>query len=110
MTVGDRSVIRFARGARRAEALLIDEALTRSAELGRRLALDHPVQIVVPSHSLREHLLSRLAAVAGRSLIGVRCTTHRALALQILQNSGIQPPEAIFNRLAEVRSRREGAM
>lgn len=89
----DRSAIQIGQGARRAEAVLLEAACERLADPATAVAA--PLQIVVPSHSLREHLLTRLVQVAGHGLLGVRCSTHRALALQILANRGIDPPRGL---------------
>jgi hypothetical protein len=100
------------RGARDAENRLIDAAFQRLDMLEADCRFDRPVVIVVPSHSLRQHLHSRLLARRGRSLLGLRCSTHRALAMQILERAGVRPPEGldVFAVLARRFARQEPAL
>jgi hypothetical protein len=89
-----RSEILLARGARSAEACLIQQALSRARKLANSGRFDRSVEIVVPSRSLREHVLAQLAAQGG-GLLGVRCSTHRGLALRVLENSGVDASEGL---------------
>jgi Superfamily I DNA and RNA helicases len=79
----------IAAGPRDAEAELIGWVREHRA----RDAADvwPPLRIVVPSRSLRRHLLAVLAAKLG-ALAGVRVQTHRSLAHEVLDRAGEAPP------------------
>jgi hypothetical protein len=105
-------VVRTAIGARRAERLILDQALAAAERLRLRGELSRGVVVVVPSRSLRLHLMARLVAERGASLLGVRCSTHFGLALQILERSGDALPWDLdlFPILARRFARREEAL
>lgn len=102
-----------ARGARHAEEILLAEALGDAAapatsdDLAARLGA--PLHIVVPSQSLRLHVLERLVRTAGSSVVGIQCHTHYGLALRILDSLDLGPPRGLdlFPILARRFARRE---
>lgn len=53
--------------------------------------LSAPLYLLVPSHSLRDHILERLAR-HGRGHAGLGCLTLRALAHDVLERCGESPP------------------
>lgn len=85
-----RARLLLAPGPRAAEARLVGEVLgaarAREERLrgGDRTALRAPLRVVVPSRSLRQHVVAELVTAAGRSLLGVAVQTHAALALEVL--------------------------
>ena len=85
----ERSKVIVCRGARATEARLLDEV----AALRPRSAaeLDPPVRIVVPSRSLRLHLLRRLVEAHG-AVAGVVVQTLGGVANEIFQRSGVASP------------------
>jgi len=97
-------VVRIAAGPREAQREVL-----RWVEANRPAspeALWPPLRIVVPSRSLRRHLLAVLAREVG-ALAGVVVQTHRALAREVLERAGETPPpggsevqEVLVRRLA----------
>jgi hypothetical protein len=77
------------RGARAAERRLLDE-IDRVTGSGLE-SLTATVRVVVPSRSLRRHLLRILARRRG-ALLGVQVTTLFGLALEAVARSGRVPP------------------
>ena len=78
--------IRITAGPRAAESeLLADLELATDGELD---LAPGPILLVVPSRSLSQHLQARIAAVTGRALLGVRCTTLFGLAREITEDLG----------------------
>jgi hypothetical protein len=102
-----------ARGARAAEALLL-ERLGALAEETRRnprlLAL--PVRVVVPSRSLRAHLGAAVVRARGRSVAGLLIQTLDGLLLEILERAGetAPPGEPLFGVLAQRLAREEPSL
>ena len=84
---GPEVVLKVGRGPRSTERLLLDE-IERSLEDLGAAALQHPLLLVVPSRSLRLHLLDRLLTHRGRAVAGVDCRTHHSLAATILADAG----------------------
>jgi len=82
--------LRVARGARTAEALLLDAVCAEAAAPGA--GLEPPVRVVVPSRSLRLHVGARLVAHAGRALAGVAPATLAGTAHGILERAGERAP------------------
>jgi len=105
--------IRVGRGSRAVEAALLDEiqALADAGERDPRL-LGRPVRVVVPSASLRAHLLAALMRRRGRAIAGLQVQTLRGLALEILERAGETPrlSEALFPVLVRRLARRERAL
>lgn len=102
------SRILVAKGVRDAEARLIEEVLTRESQRASDLAaLRQPIQIVVPSSSLRKHLAAALVRRAGHSLLGVRLHTLRGVAQRIVEGS--EAGSAKSDRLFPLLCRREVA-
>ncbi|HHQ47551.1 MAG TPA: hypothetical protein ENK19_01530, partial [Acidobacteria bacterium] len=104
---GETEAIRVAAGPLEAERELLRwvEA-NRARDAGE---LWPPLRIVVPSRSLRRHLLAVLTRELG-ALAGVVVQTHRALARQVLEAAGETPPpggaalqEVMVRRLASER-------
>ncbi|MBW2714085.1 MAG: hypothetical protein JRC77_10090, partial [Deltaproteobacteria bacterium] len=82
---------------RDAEERLIQEVLRLVAEReGDLAALAHPIRIIVPSGSLRQHLSAALVRRAGRPLLGVRLHTLRGVAHGILEAAGEPPAKSDF--------------
>ncbi len=84
-----REPLILASGPRDAEAKLLDcleGLISPSPE-----ALGLPIRIVVPSRSLRRHVLKALAGRFG-AVAGVVVQTHRALALEVLERAGVELP------------------
>ncbi len=69
-------------------------------------ALATPLLVVVPSRSLRRHLLAVLARELG-ALAGVEVLTHRALARRVVERAGEAPPRGA--RTHEILVRRFAA-
>jgi len=102
-----------ARGARAAEALLLERLDALAAEVRKdpsRLAL--PVRVVVPSRSLRVHLGAAIVRQRGRSVAGVTIQTLHGLALEILERVGETAAggAALFEVLAQRLARRESSL
>ncbi len=81
-----RPAIVVAAGPREAESQLL-----RLVEDHLSGDLDRPIRIVVPSRSLRRHVLRVLANHFG-AVVGVTVQTHRALALEVLERAGLELP------------------
>ena len=65
--------------------------MRRLDELGPQV-LEHPVFLIVPSHSLRSHLLERLVHARGHSIAGLGCWTLHGFALEVLERLGNPTP------------------
>jgi hypothetical protein len=91
------------RGARSAESRLFEELAAISANRLEQLA--QPVRVVVPSKSLRRHLLRRLVVEFGGSA-GIVVQTLHGLAREVLDNGIVASPrgnagfEVLVRRLA----------
>ncbi len=70
-------------------------------------SLGTSIRIVVPSRSLRRHLLKVLADRFG-AVVGVVVQTHRALALEVLERAGVELPEG-GARVQDILARRFAA-
>ncbi len=93
------------RGARAAEALLLDRLDRLAAEAARDPALlTRPVRVVVPSRSLRAHAGAAIVRARGRSVAGVVIQTLYGLAFEVLERAGETAPPGL--RLADVLARR----
>ncbi|MEN8164877.1 MAG: hypothetical protein ABFS37_12165, partial [Acidobacteriota bacterium] len=79
----------LASGPRAAEEKLLD--LVEGLISPGPEALGVPIRIVVPSRSLRRHVLKALARRFG-AVVGVVVQTHRALALEVLERAGVELP------------------
>src|SRR5262245_29345926 len=76
-------------GPRALEARLLAEIDGHVAAAGRDpAALARPLRVLVPSHSLAQHLSVRLARRAGRPILGVAVRTLHAAASAILARAG----------------------
>jgi hypothetical protein len=96
---GAEGAILVARGPRAVEALLLERLSELLAQSRRAPALlARPVRIVVPSHSLADHVGERIVAHAGRSVAGILVQTLYGLALEMLERTGVAAPgsEALF--------------
>ncbi|MCD4748484.1 MAG: PD-(D/E)XK nuclease family protein [Thermoanaerobaculales bacterium] len=83
------SALILASGPRDAEAKLLErleDLIPRSPEV-----LGAPIRIVVPSRSLRRHVLKVLAEHFG-AVVGVVVQTHMALALDVLERAAVELP------------------
>ncbi len=101
----DRSTVVVARGPRAAEAellRLVRELAPRSVD-----ELASPLRIVVPSASLRRHVVARLASVSGRSLAGVKVQTLSMAAQELLERANDHHVAA--GELASILVRRRAA-
>lgn len=86
-----RPRIVLARGPRSGERALLD-SIEHSLELLGQQVLERPMHLLVPSHSLRNHLLDRVVRDHQRSVAGLTCWTLRGLAREILERAGKAPP------------------
>lgn len=102
-----------ARGARHAEELFLravsERAKGSSLAVDSTSALAAPLYVVVPSQSLRLHVMRRLVEAVGSSVVGVGCHTHFGLALRVLDELDMIPPRGLdlFPILARRFARRE---
>lgn len=91
---GSSARIRIARGPRAAERALLaelEELLTPGGEDLQALAA--PVLVVVPSTSLRRHLLERvLARSPNGAVLGLECRTHLGLAATLVERADESDP------------------
>lgn len=86
--------LEIGRGAQVVESLLLRH-LERLCPPSAEHLGEPPVRIVVPSHSLREHLLRRLTAADGPGAwLGLRVDTIHALAREIVERAGGSAPGA----------------
>ncbi len=92
MPIGDTSGqgVVFTAGPRDAERVLF-ERLREVLPVGGGVP-EAPVRIVVPSRSLRRHLLAAIARRLG-PVVGLVVETHRTLALEVLDRAGVRLPE-----------------
>lgn len=95
----------LASGPKDAEKILLD--LLEGSMAAKPEALGPPTRIVVPSRSLRRHLLKALADRFG-AVVGFVVQTHRGLALEILERAGMELP-AGGARVQDVLARRFAA-
>ncbi len=101
--IGRPARLRFGAGPRATERLLLDELAAQLDRLGRR-ALEGPVRVIVPSASLRAHLLARLVERRGRAIAGVHCTTLFGLAIGIVERA--DGPPNLHDQLSLLLARR----
>lgn len=71
---------------------LVDRALPRQGLDPRRLS--RPVRVVVPSRSLRQHVVAAIARHAGRAVLGLVVQTLASLSSEILAAAGQRPHHA----------------
>ncbi|MFQ5525961.1 MAG: PD-(D/E)XK nuclease family protein [Thermoanaerobaculia bacterium] len=76
-----------AAGPRLCEALLLQKLDEFFDERGAEV-LARPIRLVVPSKSLRWHVLERVLAHRGRAVAGVDCRTHHGLAVTVTEQAG----------------------
>ncbi len=86
---GETGPIRIAAGPREAEREVV--AWVKAHRAKDATELWPPLRIVVPSRSLRRHLLAVLTRELG-ALAGVIVQTHRSLAREVLERAGEAPP------------------
>jgi RecB family exonuclease len=97
-----RSRVITCRGARATEEILFEEL---EAAIAGSEGSAHPIRIVVPSKSLRQHLLCRMAQRRG-AVVGVIVQTAYAAAREIVERCGAPAPvgdgffELVVRRLA----------
>ncbi len=82
--IGRPARLRFGAGALATEKLLLEEISSHLERLGPEV-LERPIRLVVPSGSLRAHLLARLVEARGRAVAGLQCTTLFGLAMAIVE-------------------------
>ena len=92
MIQSERPKIVLGRGPRACQQALFASINLHLQELGTQ-ALERPLHLLVPSHSLRSHLLERLVLERGRSVAGLSCWTLRGLAREILERAGATESE-----------------
>ncbi|HSN57196.1 MAG TPA: PD-(D/E)XK nuclease family protein [Candidatus Sulfomarinibacteraceae bacterium] len=104
-----RSRVITCRGARAAERCLLEQLDAVRATAPEDLSL--PVRVVVPSKSLRRHLLRRMVDELGGAA-GVVVQTLHGLAHEILDNAGLAAPrgDAGFDVLVRRLARGERAL
>lgn len=95
-------------GSRACERALLDDLLRLLDQAGPRV-LEQPILVLVPSHSLRSHLLQKLVQARGRSIAGLGCWTLHGFALEVLERLGSPAPSAgaLFPVLARRLARQE---
>jgi RecB family exonuclease len=92
MTSLEHSRVVVAPGPRAVELELLDQiARLRPADLS---ALALPVRVIVPSASLRNHVVARLVRGAGRALAGVVVQTLQQVASEVIERAGASEPDA----------------
>ncbi len=98
-----------ARGARATEAELCDALDALEAQAREALDFARPIRVIVPSQSLRLHLSALLVRRAGRARLGVVVQTLFAVAREILERCGVEPPgnETLFPVLVREAAARE---
>lgn len=99
-----RSRVITCRGARAAERCLLEQLAAVRATAPEDLSL--PVRVVVPSKSLRRHLLRALARRLGAAA-GLQVQTLFGLALEVVSRAGLDVPRA--DAAFEVQVRRLAA-
>lgn len=82
MTTPDAPRIIISRGPREVERLLLEEIDRLRPRTPDELT--RPVRVVVPSASLRHHVLRRIMDTTGRSVVGVVVQTMYGLALEVV--------------------------
>ena len=105
VTASEFSAVVVARGPRAAEAellRLVRELAPRSAD-----QLESPLRIIVPSASLRRHVVARLASAAHRPLAGVVVQTLSAAAREVAERAGDHALPA--GELTSILARRRAA-
>lgn len=90
----NRATICLGHGPRQTERALVADVNRLLGELGSQ-ALQRPILIVVPSNSLRLHLLSQLAREGGKAIAGLSCTTLHGLARHLVLRAGGLPPTGV---------------
>ena len=107
----DRAIICYGQGPRQSEQKLAADVDRLLDQLGEKV-LSHPILVVVPSNSLRAHLLTRLAKGRGRAIAGLTCMTLHALARDLVLRSGGSTPTGIdpFSLFARRFARREPSL
>ncbi len=80
----------LAAGPRACEALLLRRLDELFEEHGEEV-LTKPIRVVVPSKSLRLHVLERVLTRRGRAVAGLDCRTHHGLALDVTERAGAYP-------------------
>ena len=90
----ERATICYTAGPRQSEQTLIADVDRLLDELGEKV-LSQPILIVVPSNSLRTHLLTRLAKERDRSIAGLTCMTLHGLARDLVLQSGDPIPSGV---------------
>ncbi len=100
---GRRARIRFGAGAQATEELFLADVEAAIERLGDRI-LERPVRLVVPSRSLRAHVLARLVERRGRAVAGVSCTTLFGLAAGLVDQ--VDGPPNLHDGLALLFARR----
>ncbi len=90
-------------GPRLCEALLLRRLDELFESFGTEL-LSRPIRLVVPSKSLRLHVLERVLAHRNRAVCGLDCRTHHGLAVSITERAG--QPAAISTDLFPLFARR----
>ena len=86
MTSREPTRVVVARGPRAAESELLGMVARLAPRHPRELG--PPLRVIVPSASLRRHLLARLVASSGRALAGVVVQTLQQVALEVLERAG----------------------
>ncbi len=95
-----RSRIISCRGARATEERLLEEIENLFGAGVEHLAI--PIRVVVPSRSLRRHILRVLARRRG-AVVGIQVQTLFGLALEVAARSGLTPPRADAGFEVQVR-------
>jgi RecB family exonuclease len=104
----ERATICYTEGPRQSEQSLLADVKGLLDALEERV-LAQPILIIVPSNSLRTHLLTRLAKERGRAIAGLTCMTLHGLARDLVLQSGDSIPTGVdsFSLFARRFARRE---
>ncbi|MGB5817589.1 MAG: hypothetical protein WBI27_20560, partial [Thermoanaerobaculia bacterium] len=107
----DRATICYTAGPRQSEQALVADVDRLLDQLGEQV-LSQPILILVPSNSLRAHLLTRLAKGHGGAIAGLTCMTLHGLARDLVLRSGGSSPTGIdsFSLFARRFARREPSL
>ena len=89
MSHPERPRITLGRGPQACQRALLETVARQLSDLGPR-ALQNPVHLLVPSHSLRDHLLQQWVRTE-TGVAGLGCYTLRGLAHEVLERCGESP-------------------
>jgi hypothetical protein len=90
--MGNRSRVFILQGARAVEAALLEALEDALCHLQRRpWGRLRPVRVIVPSRSLRVHIIGKILQRLQRPIIAIKVQTLHGFALEVLEQAGIRP-------------------